>query len=314
VSVVETPRIGPAAVGLVALVAAGCQSGAGSGPPGFSTAFAPEPPEGGAAFSFHAVDGTGAGNAWVVGDGGATVRLTGATFTLVPAPGVTALLGGVSALDVSHAFAVEPGGASVFAWKDNAATWVPLGASRAGRAAAATWASSTGDVWVAGDGIEHWDGTAWTVAVASGASFAALSGSFDTDVWAVGAGGVQHYNGHAWAPVALAAGTPALAAVWTSSLFDTWIVGAAGTVLHWTGSALSRVPYATTADLTSVSGSSPADVWVGGQGGLLSHWDGAGWIDHPTDAGRTIEDVWTAAGSALLFVDGSGAVQRYVYQ
>jgi photosystem II stability/assembly factor-like uncharacterized protein len=97
-------------------------------------------------------------------------------------------------------------------------------------------------------------------------------------------------------------------------LFDTWIVGAAGTVLHGNALGLVRVDAGTTKDLTSVSGSGPEDVWVGGQDGTLLHWDGTGWIPHSTPTGRTIEDVWTAIGTDVLFVDGSSAVQRYVFQ
>jgi hypothetical protein len=301
-----------ALAGLATLGASGCAAGGPTAPPGFSTAFAPEPPAGAAPYSFHALDGTGAGNVWAVGEAGATVRLTGSTFTLVPTPS-TASLTGVAAFDVSRAFAAESGGPNAFAWSDGTATWAPLGVPRAERKAAATWATATNDLWVAGDGIEHWDGTTWTTAVASGSSFAALSGSFGTDVWAVGAGGVQHYDGHAWTAVPLPGDAPGLTAVWTSSLFDTWIVGAGGVVLHWNGTNLARVTSETTKNLTSVSGSSPDDVWAGGQDGTLLHWNGASWIAHTTPTGRTIEDVWTAPGSAVLFVDGSGAVQRYVY-
>ncbi|MDB4979380.1 MAG: hypothetical protein JWM82_132, partial [Myxococcales bacterium] len=229
-------------------------------------------------------------------------------------PGTTASLGGLGALDLSRAFAVEVGGANVFAWTDGAGAWAPLGTARADRKAAATWAPAANDVWVAGDVVEHWDGAEWSLAVASGTSFAGLSGSFDTDLWAVGAGGVQHYDGRGWAPVAVPAGTPALAAAWSASLFDTWIVGAAGTVLHWNGTNVARVTTSgTLEDLTSVSGTGSGDVWIGGRNGLLLHWDGATWIEHTTDARRTIEDVWAAEGAPVLFVDGSGVIGRYGY-
>ena len=83
-------------------------------------------------------------------------------------------------LDVGHAFAVELGGPRVLAW--DAHGWATLGADRADRAAAATFALAPNNVWVAGDGIEHWDGQSWTQQVPSGATFTSLFGSFDTDV------------------------------------------------------------------------------------------------------------------------------------
>jgi hypothetical protein len=297
----------------LALALGGCVVGGGGShpPPGFSTAYEPDVADGAAAPLLHAVDGTGAGNAWAVGEGGATLRQASSSKFQLIASTAPATLGGLWALDVNHALAVERGGANVFLWSGGA--WAALGAPRADRAAAATWGSATNNLWVAGDGVEHWDGTAWTQVVPSGAMFTAMSGSFDTDVWAVGPGGARHWDGHVWSPVPLPAGTPALAAVWTSGLFDTWIVGAQGTVLHWNGSTLSRLPVPTTKDLTSISGTGQGDVWVGGQDGELLHWDGTVWIEHVSPAARTIEDVWTALGADVLFVDGTSALSRYVY-
>ena len=177
--------------------------------------------------------GTGPGVAWAVGEAGVAVQLAGGVWTPLDS-GTTTTLGGLSALDIYDAFAAELGGAGVLAWSGRA--WAPLGADRAGRAAAATVAAGANDVWVAGDGIEHWDGQARTQQVPGGAGalFTSLSASFRTDVWAVGPVGVWHYNGSAWTEIPTPAGTPALAAVWTASLADTWIAGAQGTVLSGT--------------------------------------------------------------------------------
>jgi hypothetical protein len=213
---------------------------------------------------------------------------------------------GVSAL------AVELGGPHVIAW--NGRAWGGLGADRADRAAQATFGFSLQDAWVAGNGIDHWDGQAWTQEVPSGATFTSMFGSFRTDVWAVGPGGIQHYDGKAWSAVTAPAGTGALAAVWISAPWDGWFVGAAGTILHWNGNAMSAFVPVTTRDLTCVGGTAADDVWAGGQDGTLLHFDGATWtpIATPAGAGHTVTGVWRAFEADVFFVDDTGAITRYV--
>jgi len=315
VSVVSPPRAPAFALALAACaVALACTSPA-SAPPGFSTAYgALAASDGGTPPAFRSVRGSGAGNGWAVGEGGLAVALAGGRWIAVDS-GTTATLGGLSMLDVGHAFAVALGGPRVVAWDGHA--WSPLGADRADRAAAATWTAAGDDVWVVGDGIEHWDGTAWTQQVPGGAgavsTFTSISGSFRTDVWAVGPAGVEHYDGKAWAPIAVPASTLALAAVWVSSLDNAWIAGAQGTVLEWAGNGFVRLPAGPAADLTAIGGTGPTDVWVGGAAGTLAHWDGTTWTELVTPAQRPVADLWAAAGAdGVLFVDDTGAVTSYV--
>jgi hypothetical protein len=307
-AVSSTLALGVSSMLALALAAPACSSGGGGPAPGFSTDYASPSQDGGAPPAFRSVRGSGAGAAWAVGEAGTAVQLAGYTWTAI-ATGSTATLGGLAALDVAHAFAVELGGVRVLAWDGRA--WAPLGADRADRAAAATFALATNDVWVAGDGVEHWDGQVWSQQIASGSTFTSLSGSFDTDVWAVGPGGVRHYDGHAWSLVASPV-TATLAAVWASGLEDVWLVGAAGTVLHGSQTFLTLLASGTTKDLTSVAGTADDDVWVGGQDGTLLHWDGAQWTQVVTPAAHTITALWTALGADVLLVDDTGAVTRFV--
>ncbi|HVZ74155.1 MAG TPA: hypothetical protein VHJ20_17370 [Polyangia bacterium] len=286
-----------------------CSTGGPQIPVGFSTAFEVTSSDGGTTPALRAINGTGAGNVWAVGDDGLTISQSGGEFQVAPSPGVTSGLGGLSAFDIHHTFAVEAAGATVFAWSNN--QWSPLGATRADRAAAATWAADASDVWVAGNGIEHWDGTTWTLQVSTG-TFSALSGSFRTDVWAVGAGGIEHWNGSTWTAIPAPTTAGALTGVWTADQFDTWIVGGKGTVLFWNGATLTQLPTQSTLDLTSVSGTSNNDVWAGATDGTLLHWDGTSWTTRQSTAGKPIIDLWTSPGADVLFVDGSGAVGRYV--
>jgi hypothetical protein len=209
-------------------------------------------------------------------------------------------------------FAVELGGAHVLGWDGQ--RWGGVGADRADRAAAATFGLSAHDAWVAGNGIEHWDGSSWTQEVPSGATFTSLSGSFRTDVWAVGPGGIQHYDGTAWSAVSAPSGGGALAAVWVSALWDAWFVGAAGTILHWNGSTIASLPAVTMKDLTCVSGTSEIDVWAGGQDGTLVHYDGTQWTTYSTPAGvgHAVTGVWRAFESDVFVVDDTGTITRFV--
>jgi len=296
------------ALGASFLSACTTSSGGTSATPGFRDLY-DMASEGGAAPGFHAVSGSGAGDGWFVGEAGTAVAMSGGQFYVVPT-GSTATLGGLASLDVGHAYAVEVGGARVLAFDGR--QWAPLGEDRAGRAAAATFALAPDDVWVAGDGVEHWDGKTWTQQIPSGTTFTSLSGSFDTDVWAVGPSGAQHYDGHAWTPVTVP-GNVKLNAVYVAGLLDAWFVGEQGAVLHAAGNAVATVSAGNglTANLSSVTGSSQTDIWAGGDGGLLLHWDGAQWSQLTTPSARAIDDVWTTLAGDVLVVDGSGSVTAY---
>jgi hypothetical protein len=326
------------AVVTFALAVAACSAGGAGRPAGFSVAYSPPgydagapdagdggaadggedggasdagASDGGASFGapiLRAIAGSGAGNAWAVGDDGAAVRLSGNTFTAMDT-GLGVSLGGLTVLDVAHAYAVERGGPRVFAWMGR--SWAAMGEPRADRVGAATWAASSKDVWAAGDGIDRWSGTAWAQQVPGGAVFTSMAGSFDTDVWAVGPGGAQHWNGSTWSAAPMPPETPPLTGVWVGGLYDAWVVGAAGTVLHWTGSTFTKLVAPTTTDLTCITGTGTFDIWIGGRGGLLLHWDGNDWSQFSSPAGRTIQSIWTSLGGDVFFVDGAPTISRY---
>jgi hypothetical protein len=317
---------GPVAAAL-ALGALACSSGAAGPVPGFTTAYAPpgvvngtqsgadggtQPgTDGGAPAVFRSVRGSGSGSGWAVGDDGMAVHLLGNAWTPTDS-GSTATLGGLFVPLVGMAFAVELGGPRVLAW--NGASWSPLGGDRADRAAAATWGIAPNDVWVAGNGIEHWDGQTWTMAVPAGATFTSMAGSFANDVWAAGPGGVQHWNGKVWTPQEVPANLGTLAAVWASEVYDVWFVGAKGAIAHWGGTGISSLSSQTTEDLTCVSGTAPDDVWMGGTNGTLVHWNGTFWSVSQTPAGQghTINDIWRVLDVGVFYVDDTGVVTKFV--
>lgn len=258
---------------------------------------------------FRSIRGSGPGSAWALGDDGMAVHLNGSTWTPVSTR-TTATLGGLSMFTISNAYAVELGGARVLGWSGG--SWSPIGADRADRAAAATFGVASNDVWVAGNGVEHWDGKTWTQEVPSGALYTSLFASFETDLWAVGPGGIQHYDGKTWTAMTPPSGAGTLRAVWVSQLWDTWIVGDGGTVLHWDGSSISQLASGTMKNLTCISGSSAIDVWVGGQDGTLQNWNGTQWVSYTPPGAHTINDVWRAQDAYVYLVDDAGAIMQLV--
>ena len=62
----------------------------------------------------------------------------------------------------------------------------------------------TGNAWAVGYGLEHWNGTSWSVMPAPPAAPAALTGvtsSSSSSVWAVGGSAILFWNGTSWTTV-----------------------------------------------------------------------------------------------------------------
>lgn len=124
-----------------------------------------------------------------------------------------------------------------------------------------------------------------------------LWGTGRDNVWAVGAetsgrrGFLWHFDGAAWAEVALPADiplrageTPGLFKVWGASATDVWVSGADGLVLHFDGQAWKRVESPATETLFTVHGG-PGRVYFTG-GGLqaaLFESDGTTFTDVSPD-------------------------------
>jgi hypothetical protein len=114
-------------------------------------------------------------------------------------------------------------------------------------------------------------------------------GSSPTDVFAVGEGGVFHYDGTGWSRMQTGSVT-FLAGVWGSSGTDVFAVGGAltqeglysGAIIHYDGNSWSGVACPDVHVLDCVWGSSAADVFVAGDSGTVLHFRGATWTAAPT--------------------------------
>lgn len=123
------------------------------------------------------------------------------------------------------------------------------------------WGSSSKDVWVRRDGLEHYDGSSWTTSDLD-AEIADVYGSAKNDVWAVGkAGFISHYDGTKWTTVT-SGSTSDLSTVWASGPNDAW-AGGAKALLHWDGKAWSAATEGgAPSGVGRLRGSGQADAWA----------------------------------------------------
>ena len=147
----------------------------------------------------------------------------------------------------------------------------------------ATWGTSDTNLWAVGAGgvILHWDGAAWSqFASNTTADLSAVWGSSGSDIWAAGVqGAIVHWNGSTWSPSSSVA-TDNITAVWGASSNDVWVAGWNGLMMHWNGATWSAVSIGSPVALQGLWGSSSTDVWAGSSGGVW-HWNGASWTSWP---------------------------------
>jgi hypothetical protein len=203
----------------------------------------------------------------------------------------------------------------------------------------AVTAISPTDIWAVGDQqpsgettlIEHWNGSAWSVAPSpnQGADnqLNGVSAVSSSDVWAVGqeassASLIEHWNGTAWSimPSPNPSGSQImLDSVAAVASNDVWAVGQADEQLieHWNGSSWSivssPVPPFTSGDKDlGVTAISATDVWAVGQAGwntLTENWNGTSWTNVSSPNTGQSSDYFN--GVAAVSSNDVWAVGRY---
>ena len=141
--------------------------------------------------------------------------------------------------------------------------------------------SGPDDVWAVGDGVLHWDGSAWTPVDAPAAALNAVWAASPSDAWALGpAGAILRWNGATWSKVS-GVTTQDLTGVWGANAADLWMVSATE-ALHWTDGVLERWPLmgSFANDRYRISGTGPDDVWFAGP--RVFRWDGVALREDPT--------------------------------
>jgi hypothetical protein len=178
----------------------------------------------------------------------------------------------------------------------------------------AVWAASESDVFVAGDGIWHWDGATWT-AVSAVTGIYALWGTSGTDVWAgSGSGTLLHYDGATWTMVAPA--TPAsFRSFWGTSPTNVYAAGLAGganILQHYDGTTWSVVGSYGSAFGASLWGSGASDIYLVA-GTVVEHYDGTSWSAVTTlpVANAPYDSVWGMAANDLYVTGNMGALIHF---
>jgi hypothetical protein len=275
---------------------------------------------------------------------GLVAALAAAAAPPAPHTSVTNIPGelmSVSAVSPSDAWAT--GTAGMLHWTGRAWARVTVPDAKNGSLNSVS-ADSASDAWAVGqtcsgpacaevlDLALHWNGRSWARARVPSPgtapvvdNLASVSADTPSDAWAVGNFGTLgaigkalalHWNGMAWAQVAVPnSGKVDLLAVTAKSPSDAWAVGdnlnsQDVVILHWNGMAWTQAATpALKGDLRAVTELSPRDAWaVGGCCGanfnqsLVLHWNGMSWTrqSSPSPGGTAVPDFSRLTGVSAL--------------
>lgn len=270
--------------------------------------------------------GSAAGDLVAVGDFGATLRLSGATWTS-QADDVHRRYRGLSG-SADRMFAIVQDlrlttGSEIARYTGSAfaAETVPPKSDLRGLfsgAAGPAVAVGAGDLVLqrSGAGV-------WTPALVESPGTTVLRAAYavsPSHIWAVGGGDtfdsvatnptrILLSDGTRYRSVAAPVSEVILRGVWAASATDAWAVGDAGTALHWNGSSWQAVALTTLANLYAVWGRDASTVYAVGTAGTLLHYDGHDWKQEDTGTQNTLVQVW-GTGTEVYALGGSGTILR----
>jgi hypothetical protein len=144
----------------------------------------------------------------------------------------------------------------------------------------------------------------------------AVWGSGASDIFAVGAGPIHHYNGLIWSsqpppyppPPPL---PPALFGIWGSASNNVFAVGEGGAVIRFSGASWNVMASGTTEVLRGVWGSSGNDVFAVGENGTILRYNGANWALMSSGTTEHLEGVWGSGAGDVFAVGTAGTVLHY---
>jgi hypothetical protein len=158
--------------------------------------------------------------------------------------------------------------------------WNTLPDAHAPAAITSLWASAPDDVFIAEGyrGVEHWDGTSWSMSLSVEEDLTHVWGSARDDVWAFGTQEPHHFDGASWSTVPLP-----LPHGWTGrpsgSARDLWLpfgtnINNPVPIAHWDGMSwtVATIP-SPIVEVDSVSVRSANDMWINAYE-TVYHWDG----------------------------------------
>jgi hypothetical protein len=294
-----------------------------------------------------AVGGSSATDVWIASPTGLMSHFNGAAWSQLPSVVGTTLL------------AVTSGSASSVAVVGNHGTLMNFTGSsfvlsqQAGLPIYGIWATDTNNIYASSNGtILHFDGTTWTSAYAGAANqFNAISGSSNTDIYAVGNNGsIAHFNGTSWSQFFLGG---VYTGVWDVAPNTVIAVGDTGRIERGSAPNAGSWSALTPADpannltavwannggdifavdvtgnishstggaftdqasegvaLYAVHGLNGTDQWAVGAGGNAFRLTGVTWASIPTATSETLRAVWDAATDDVYAAGDGGVIEHW---
>ncbi len=273
----------------------------------------------------YAVWGSSASDVWIAGEMGTIRRWNGSQFGTVAStgPSMGAAYRGIWGSGPNDVWLV---GDNAWTWHYNGTVGTQVANAMTTMPLLGVWGSGPNDIWVTAGasgvgGLQHWDGSAWTVIRVLGGSeptYSSAWGSPSGQLWiAGGAGTVLRGKGGAFSQEpapgkSLPPSKELLRSIWGSSDSDVWMVGENGALLHWDGREVRSYSEGHSAAWNAQWGSGPDDIWLGGPKGALAHWDG---VKHsPVQFGNTCCDILSIAGTSksdVYAVGSLGLISHY---
>lgn len=170
------------------------------------------------------------------------------------------------------------------------------------------WGSGPNDIWAVGQGgIIHWNGIQWSSVLAN-TSLNGIWGIDASHVWAAGANGtILSWDGLNWNSIVTGT-TNYLYDVWAFATNNVWVVGGGGMTLHYDGSKWTQISAGTPDDLVGVWGSGPSDVWAVSNKGSIMHLDNSGTWSLGAALLVPFQGIW-GSGAADVWLVGTDPAQ-----
>lgn len=172
------------------------------------------------------------------------------------------------------------------------------------------WGRSTSDMFAVANGVGgrifHSSGTTWAAMTSNTTQSLSAVWGTATEVFVVGIGVIDHYDGQTWTPMMLPAGNHSYNAVWGTANNNVY-AGSVGQIHHWDGSNWTVSVANLDFTVRSISGTGPNDITAVGTLGAMVHFDGINWS--PVRVPTTQSLAAVAVTPTRVFVAGADGTQ-----
>lgn len=170
------------------------------------------------------------------------------------------------------------------------------------------------NVFAAGTGAIHYDGTAWSTSLESNHSLNDIWMCSPVEAYAVDSDGIIHHlRDGTWSTIDLHLHGARLNAVWGTGPNDIFVVSADGDIYHFDGTNWLRSYTTIYYELIVVWGSAPDDVFAAGRYLTILHYNGDDWTILRRDGTWEdyFRDIWGSSESDVFFVGTNGTIYHY---